>query len=96
MGKKPKADDITAKWVGRFASVPAAPEDHGRPYFSLPFVSRARFAINPHHHREPTISLYDDSWDNELRRWIQVRAPFSIGLSTLRNLMALLEEELGK
>lgn len=84
------------KWTGRMSSAPSVPEDHGRPYFTVPFDCRLRFAINGHHYKEPTISFYEDIWDNELRRWRQVRAIHALGLSILRNLMALLEEELEK
>ena len=90
---------VKQEWTATLTSSPVTPEepeDHGRVFFNIPFCARSRFAINAFPEREPTITIYDDIWSNEQRRWIQHCAPNSIALSTLRRLMELVEEELAK
>ena len=97
--KDKKSDKTTEeKWTASLTitnDIPNEPEDYGTVLFNLPFCYRLRFAIVPLQGREPSIGLYEDYWDNNLRCWTQKgRAAFCIGVSTLRYLIELLEEEL--
>lgn len=91
---------IEKKWTMSLTTtndIPNEPEDYGTVFFNIPFCYRARFAIALHQGREPSITIYDDFWDNNQRRWMQAgKPPTSLGLPTLRNMMELLEEELEK
>ncbi len=95
----PGVDYIKDKWSVSLTSSDATnePEDYGTVFFTLPFCFRQRFAIIPLQNREPSITIYADYWDNENRCWVQ-KGPlaYSVGLPTLRHLMALVEEELAK
>ena len=90
MGKKKQI--IEQKWVVKYDSIPAEPEDHGKVFFNIPFCQRLRFAVNPIPDREPTITVYTDIWDSQTRRWRQHTAD-AYGLSVLKRLMVLVDEE---
>jgi len=95
--KKKPAGTVDAKWTfSRTATndLPNEPEDYGVAFFTLPFCYRLRFAIIPHPNREPTLSIYEDRWDNESRCWRQAYMPYSVSLSTMERMMELVEEEI--
>lgn len=84
----------TGSWVGN--TVPNAPEDYGRVFFTLPFCYRLRFVITPHPNQEATLVVYEDVWSNESRCWKQFSTIFTLLLSSIQQLMKLVEEELAK
>ncbi len=83
------------KWLSKYWEVskdPNEPEDHGKVFWNIPFCLRMRFAINPLPNREPTITIYEDHWNNKHRRWIQGSSR-THGLDVLRTLMDSIDEE---